>query len=145
MTTDGYQFGDYHYNSSAEYPDYELTVLADGRMIVKNIKWAEGEINYFIALIEDGIRRGETVITVPYREYENEPNDIYATRAVNRMKENYSFDGYTAGVDYVIEAQGGSPGVGTHTIRVSYPNQTQSEDTPGEQAPDPDTGTGGQG
>ena len=145
MTTDGYQFGDYLYDSSAEYPDYELTALADGRIIVKNIKWAEGEINYFIALIEDGIRRGETVITVPYREYENEPNDIYATRAVNRMKENYSFDGYTAGVDYVIEAQGGSPGVGTHTIRVSYPNQTQSEDTPGDQAPDPDTGTGEQG
>ena len=144
MTTDGYQFGDYRYNSSAEYPDYELTVLADGRIIVKNIKWAEGEINYFIALIEDGIRRGETVITVPYREYENEVNDIYATRAVNRMKENYSFDGYTAGVDYVIEAQGGSPDVGTHTIRVSYPNQTQPEDTQEEQSQDQDTGVAGQ-
>ena len=140
MTTDGYQFGDYLYNSSAEYPDYEFTVLADGRIRVKNIKWAEDEIGYFIALIEDGIRRGETVITVPYREYENEVNDIYATRAANRMKENYSFDGYTAGVDYVIEAQGGSPDVGTHTIRVSYPNQTQSEDVQEEQTQDQDTG-----
>ena len=45
------------------------------------------------------------------------------------MKENYSFDGFTAGVDYIIEAQGGSPDAGAHTIRVSYPNQTQSVDT----------------
>ena len=135
MTTDGYQFGDYLYNSSAEYPDYELTVLANGRIIVRNTKWSEGEINYFISLIQDAIRRGETKITVPYREYENEVDDIYATRAVNRMKENYSFDGYTAGVDYVIEAQGGSPDAGTHTILVSYPNETQSEDAQGEQTP----------
>ncbi|MBM6926611.1 hypothetical protein [Pseudoflavonifractor phocaeensis] len=50
MTTDGYQFGEYRYDSSAGYPDYELTALADGRICVENIKWAE-----------------------------NEPNDIYAT------------------------------------------------------------------
>ncbi|MBM6926612.1 hypothetical protein [Pseudoflavonifractor phocaeensis] len=72
------------------------------------------------------------------------------------MKENYSFDGFTAGVDYIIEAQGGSPDAGAHTIRVSYPNQTQSGDTQEKQGqdqdaeaegqtPDPDTGTGEQG
>ena len=127
MTTDGYQFGDYAYDSSAEYPDYRLTVYASGTIKVENVKWAEEEIGYFISLIQDAIRRGETRFTVPYREYENESNDIYATRAVNRMSENYSFDGYTAGVDYVITAQGGSPDAGTHTVAVEYPAKPQPQ------------------
>lgn len=41
------------------------------------------------------------------------------------MKENYSFDVYTAGVDYVIKAQGGSP----HTVVVEYPSQNREDDS----------------
>lgn len=131
MLTDGYRFGDYCYDSSAEYPDYHLTYWGPGKVKVENIKWAEEEIAYYLGLIQDAIRRSDDSISIPCRKYVDKVGSYYADIAAQRMAmEGYTFDGYTCGVDYSITDCDDAWDRDEYIITVQYPTEILSEEMP---------------
>ena len=122
METDGYSFGGYTYRRPEEESDYSLR-LYNGVVTVENLRFQREEFARYEALILEHIRSGETRFTVPYGSYLNEGGHYYANMVANAMRDGGSYDGLTAGVDFVIEAMGGSPDTGLFYINVSYPGQ----------------------
>ncbi len=120
LSADGYSFDGF---TAGE--DYRLTAQYNGWVIINDPNWLEEEILRKVEIIQDAIRSGQTEVRLLPGSYENVGDFYCVIEAADRVKaDGYSFDSYTAGVDYTISRAyilADSDG-DVYVVQIEYPN-----------------------
>ena len=122
MKTEGYSFGGYTYRNPSYTSDFDVTAKTGGTVRISNHKWGQAETQRYVEQVEEAIRNGWQRVSLQPGSYPDKDSSYYACKAIRLVAaEGYSFDGLTAGVDYLL----GSPGIDVNSrvtsARIEYP------------------------
>ncbi len=115
MNAAGYSFDGYTSD------DYSVSYSTAGKVTIKNQKWIDEEIQRYVALLETGIRNGETQIVLPAGSYVGQKPTYYAYRAgVEIQRAGYTVGDLVAGTDYTVSRTFIRAATNEYVVEIQY-------------------------
>ena len=130
MNTSGYTFGDFTSLGFQDGSDYQVGSDSNGVVTITNNKWAEAEIQTYLAQIDTAIDNGASSLTLQGGNYADRPDQpwYYASQAAARARANHTTPGgRVAGSSYTLTSSIDSA-TENLIVRITYPFSAMSDE-----------------